>query len=171
VIGDRETGRYVPDGVAEAIRETLVPRADLLAPNVFELERLSGARVQGMSEAFDAAAALRAEGPARIVVTGLDDGHGRIASAMVDRTGAWLASTPRVVLDRRPDGAGDLLAAVLLARLLDGVPAPDALAHAMAAVHDLLALTVERGARELCLIEGQALLAHAVGRADVIRVG
>ena len=157
--------------MAEAIREILVPRADLLAPNVFELERLTGAKVRGPSDAFAAAAALRARGPARVVVTGLHDDDGRMVSALVDGAGAWRASVPRIALGRRPDGAGDLLAAVLLARLLDGAPAPDALAHAMAVVHDLLALTVERAARELSLVDGQALLTCPVGRAEVARVG
>ncbi len=169
VIGDRETGRYVADGVADAVAAALVPRADLILPNVFELETLTGAVVDGIDDAMAAARALASRGPRRVVVTGLAAGE-RVEALLVEASGAWSVTMPALALEGRPDGAGDLLAAVMLARILDGAPVIEALAHAMAAVHEVLACTVRRGTRELALVEAQARLASPRRAAAVARL-
>ena len=45
VIGDVETGSYVTDGIAEFFRDRALALADIVTPNRFELEYLTGAPV------------------------------------------------------------------------------------------------------------------------------
>ena len=73
VIGDDAAGVFVSAGIPEAMRERLVPAADIVTPNRFELELLTGQPVSTMSDARRAAAALRALGPKLVVVTSLTD--------------------------------------------------------------------------------------------------
>ncbi len=64
VIGDDASGVFVSAGIPEVMRERLLPAADILTPNRFELARLSGRPVENLTDAQAAAAALRARGPA-----------------------------------------------------------------------------------------------------------
>lgn len=137
VLGD--DGRlYLPEAVGALYRDRLVPAADIVTPNVFELGWLTGRPTDRLAEIAAAARALWATGPAEVVVTSVSTGE---ASAPADRlgllvateAGAWLATAPR--LPFRLNGAGDFVAAVLLAHRLAGLPAPEAAARAVAAAH------------------------------------
>jgi len=150
VIGDN--GRvYVRDGVEQAIRERLLPLADVLTPNHFEFERLAGATITTLDQAIDAARGLLRRGPKIVVVTTLQ--HAAVAPDQLDTLAvtadaAWTATCPR--LPAVPNGSGDLLAALLLGRLLLGASLPDALAHAASAVQQVLVASV--GALEMRLV-------------------
>src|SRR5579864_501907 len=69
VIGDIDTGPYVRDGVAEFFRDTALTLADIVTPNRFELEFLTGRIVASLDDAAEAAAALRGRGPEIVLVT------------------------------------------------------------------------------------------------------
>ncbi len=159
VIGDR--GRvFVNPGIPEFIRNVAAPHADVLTPNAFELEFLTGMRLTGLAAALAAAQRLRTAGsaPARlVVVTGLDlaeFGPDTLTTLAVTATAAWRVTVPRIV---HPSyGAGDVFAALLTARLLtarDDVAT--ALAAATSAVHAIIAASAAAGSDELCLIEAQ----------------
>jgi pyridoxine kinase len=111
IMGDTDKGLYVREPVAEAIGAELVLAADIIAPNAWELSRLSGRPVTDAASAIDAARAM--ERPA--LVSSLEDLAG-IAVAYVDERQAWIASHPR----RRsaPKGTGDLLTAAFAAGLI-----------------------------------------------------
>jgi len=51
VLGDEDTGYYVPDGanIAESYRRNLLPLADIITPNRFEASILSGIPIDGSS--------------------------------------------------------------------------------------------------------------------------
>lgn len=144
VTGDKG-GLYVPEDRAEAIRDRLLPRADIATPNRYELEWLSGRRLDGHDAIVEAARGL---GPKRVVVTSAPGrGKDRIGNLLVTRDEARLAE--HAVIARPPNGPGDLLAALFLARLLKGQSEAGALEHATASVHDVLARA--GGADELAL--------------------
>ncbi len=103
ILGDEGRGLYVPEAVAEALPRDLVPRAGLLAPNAWELERLSGMPVTDPASALAAAWSL---------------GRPVLVSSVPDGAEAWLASHPR--LPTAPRGTGDLLAALFGAGLIRG---------------------------------------------------
>src|SRR5207237_1843330 len=63
VIGDVDTGSYVTAGIAEFFGDRALAVADIVTPNRFELEYLTGRSVATLGEAGEAAAALRAVGP------------------------------------------------------------------------------------------------------------
>jgi len=54
VIGDVETGSYVTDGIAEFFRDRALALADIVTPNRFELEYLTGATIAPLAEAASA---------------------------------------------------------------------------------------------------------------------
>ncbi|MEX2454706.1 MAG: pyridoxal kinase [Rhodospirillaceae bacterium] len=168
VMGDRDRGVFVADTVA-AFFERHAEEADILTPNAFELERLTNRPVRNPSDIAVACRALIDRGVGEVVATslpGLRDGE--IASAAVTRTGAWLASAPELALAGRPDGAGDLFAAIYLGKRLDRNGGPgDALAHAVAALHGVLAATSEEldivGAQEELIAPRLAITAERLG--------
>lgn len=158
VIGDG--GRiYVREGVEAAISECLLPLADVITPNHFELERLSGRPAETLEQAIGAARDLIALGPKLVVVTSLRHAGlaaDRVETLAVTAREAWIAATPR--LDSVPQGSGDLLAALLLGHLTLGAAVPNALARAVSAVH--LVLMASRGRPEMRLVaERNRLLA------------
>ena len=157
VIGDKPHGSFVAPGVAEAIESELLPRADIIIPNVFELEHLTGMTVTTPHEAIAAARALMAKGRAALVVaTGLHIGN-EIANVAVTNEAARLCSAPAV--DAPAYGAGDLFASVYLARYLEDASPSHALELATSAVHAVFAETARLGLPELALIPAQAVLA------------
>ena len=152
VIGDN--GRtYVREGVEDAIRTQLLPLADVLTPNHFELERLSGGALSTRDQAIRAARSLIARGPSVVVVTSLQHTQGQVDQVdtlAVTADAVWSVSSPR--LERVPNGGGDLLAAMLLGQLSLGKPLPEALALAVSAVH--VVLEASQREPELRLVAG-----------------
>ena len=144
VIGDMG-GLYVAEETAWAIRDTLLPLADIATPNRFELGWLTGGAIDDNTAAINAALAL---GPSEVVVTSahamLKDG---VAALYVDGRQALLAEHPHV--DNPPNGLGDLFSALYLAARLAGTPAADALEKSTASVFETLSRAVREGADEL----------------------
>lgn len=161
VMADRdeagEGGLYVPEPVAEAIRDRLLPLADITTPNRFELEWLTGAALPDLRSVTEAA--LHA-GPPTVLVTSAPATHpGSTGNFLLTPAEALLAEH-RVIAGKLPHGPGDLTSAVLLARLLDGQAAPKALQSTTAAVFEILARTAKRGADELTLETDAQSLVH-----------
>src|SRR5246127_2723768 len=71
VIGDVGPGEYVRAGIAEFLRERALPAADVITPNQFELERLSGQGSATRTATIAAAERLRARGPRAVFITSL----------------------------------------------------------------------------------------------------
>jgi pyridoxine kinase len=160
VMGDRETGVYVEPGLVDFFRDRAVAAADILAPNLFELELLAGRTLPSLGAVTEAARGLMAAGPRLVLVSSIDLGEmgaERIATLAVARDGGgWLATTPRLPVAAK--GAGDILAAVFLARVLAGAGPAEALSHAVAATYAVIGATPQ-ASRELSLITAQASLA------------
>lgn len=155
VIGDA-AGLYVPDATASAMRDILIPLADIATPNRFELEWLTGTKLPD-SKALMAAA--RAAGPATMLVTSAPAMMAdSIANLLVDANQAVMAE--HRVIDRPPNGLGDLTAAVYLARILSGQTPAKALQSTTAAVYEILASTARRGGDELQLATDAQSLAY-----------
>ncbi|MCO5734571.1 pyridoxal kinase PdxY [Rhizobium sp. SSA_523] len=146
VMGD-SGGLYVPQDTAEAIRDVLIPLATLATPNRFELAWLAGADLNSNAAIMDAAIAL---GPPRMLVTSaLAMMAGGTGNLYLSGNHALLAE--HRLIDNPPNGLGDLLSAVFLARLLSGMDEERALQMATASVYEVLARTAKRGGDELTL--------------------
>lgn len=147
---------YCAADIPAFILQRLVPLADVLTPNRFELATLAGAPVRSAGDAVAAARSLLERGPRLVVVTSLPGGAEDTISCLAVTAGdVWRVETPRVVLDTPVNGAGDMLAALLLGHLLRGAPAPEALARAVSAVHAVIVETKRGGSRELRIVAGQ----------------
>jgi pyridoxine kinase len=156
VLGDADTGSYVRPGIAEFMRQQIVPAAQIITPNQFELTLLTGLPVSTMAEVLDAADAARRLGPEVVLITSVirQDAPPQIIDMVaVNGHGAWLISTPR--LPRTFTGSGDVTAATFLATLLRTRDLPAALAHTAAVIYGLLKITADSGRGELALIAAQ----------------
>jgi pyridoxine kinase len=159
VMGD--DGRlYVRPGIPEFLARRAVPAAHVITPNRFELEYLSGMAVGSVAEAERAARTLLSgggatgPGPRMVVATGIES-MGMVATLVVTADGSWAVRTPLLSFPQPPSGTGDTLAALLLARLLRGEEAPEALALAVSSLYGVLATTLAMGRRELALVAAQ----------------
>ena len=155
VMGDAG-GLYVPEATAEAMRDLLLPLADIATPNRFELEWIVGAKLEDLRSTIAAALDL---GPPRMLVTSAPAMMaGGIGNLLVTPNEALLAEHRQI--PRPPNGLGDLTAAVFLARLMAGQPDAKALQTTTAAVYEILARTAKRGGDELQLETDARSLSH-----------
>jgi pyridoxine kinase len=153
VMGDVGLGYYVPAGIPEFFRDHALALADVVTPNRFELEWLSGEPVRSLAEACDAVAALRQRGPAIVLATSLETVADRIAAIAAGPEGVWAVETPRLPIEAT--GCGDAVAALFLGWLLKGKPVPDALANTIAAIYGVIEATMRSGGGELALVAAQ----------------
>jgi pyridoxine kinase len=161
VMGDVGRGMFVRPGIPEFMRDRVVPRADVVTPNHFELDFLTGRASTTLGQLLDNVDRLRAEGPSVVLVTSTitdDTPPDALDVVAVSGDGAWRTRTPRLSL--APNGAGDVTAAVLLANLLDGHPLDVALARTTSSVFAVIEATAASGSRELQLVGSQERLAH-----------
>ena len=173
VMGDRGRGLYVREELPAFFRERALPAADILTPNLFELEQLSGRRAESLEDTLAAARELLTRGPRVVLVTSLrpeteDDEIGLLA---VTAKVAYSVTTPRLLLDPAPNGAGDCLAALFLGFLLRGCRIKHALANAAAAIFAILSETAAAESRELQLVAAQDLILRPPQAFKVRKVG
>lgn len=127
VIGDHDHGIYVDPGMVEAYRRHLLPLADGLTPNHFELERLTDRRLHGLDEVIAAARNLLTGRTGWIAVTSAAPDSGpphEMRVALVTRGEAHLITHARI--DAVPKGTGDLFSAALTGHWLRGDSLPQA---------------------------------------------
>jgi pyridoxine kinase len=156
VIGDVGRGVFVRPGIPEFFRDRCVPAADILTPNHFELDWLTGRETRTLAELCDAARALMARGPKRILVTSLDvedTPEDAIDVLALDAAAAYRVRVPKLPIVGR--GTGDVIAALFLAHTLAGLPLAEGLARAVSSLHGVLAATVKAGREEMALVAVQ----------------
>jgi len=153
VIGDVDTGSYVTTGIAEFFRDRALALADIITPNRFELEYLTGHTVATVAEAGGAAAALGALGPRIVLVTSIEVEGDRLAMLAAGPDGVWAVDTPRLPV--MLNGCGDVTAALFLGRLLRGESLADALAATAASMYGVIETTMRLGRYELALVAAQ----------------
>ena len=171
VIGDDAPGVFVSPGVPEAIRGRLVPLADMVVPNRFELAHLTGRQVESLDDALAAATELRARGPRLVIVTGLSlpDRPGELAVLADMADEAWLVSTPQLPL-AIGGGTGDAFSALFLGHYLMTAELRGGLERAIAAMFALVERTSEAGAEELELVAAQDALVAPGPRFPALRL-
>lgn len=155
VIGDVGRGVFVRPGIPEFMRDRALPAADIITPNQFELEWLTGRKVTTLAEAKAAIAALQSGGPRCVLVTSLhldDTPEGEIGMLAAEGGRFWRVSTPLLPLS--VNGAGDAIAALFLFHRLRG-STEAALVAAASSVFGLLRRTAEAGSREILTVAAQ----------------
>ena len=156
VLGDIGKGFFVRPDMPDFMRNHVVPQADIVTPNLFELEALTGLSCVTLDDTKRALQKLHDKGPRVILLTSAvidetpEDAIDMLGS---DAQGLYRVRTPR--LGSSPNGAGDLTAALFLAYFLRDHSLPDALSHSASSVHGLLEATLLEGGGELALIAAQ----------------
>lgn len=161
VLGDIDTGIYVKPGIDTFFRDRAIPAADLVTPNHFELEHLTGRTVSTMAEALSAARTLLAgegRGPRLALITSLrraDAPAETIEMVAVTADAAWRVATPMIGFEIAPNGTGDAVAALFTAHWIAGDDVADALGRAASSIFAVLEATAAMGERELQLVAAQ----------------
>ena len=171
VMGNARSGCFVAPAIPVLLRERVVPAADLITPNQFELGYLTGTEPDTLESTLASVDLARAMGPRTVLVTSVerpDREEGTLEMLAVDDEGAWIVSTPQ--LPMKANGSGDVTAALFTAHYRRTGDAADALARTASSVFDLLATTHESGERELQLVAAQEAYAHPRLQFEVRRV-
>ena len=165
VMGNAKSGCFVNPAIPELLRERVVPKADLVTPNQFELGYLAGMQVQTLEETLKAVDAVMAMSPRAVLVTSVfrpDAAPGTIEMLAADANGAWLVTTPH--LPFKANGSGDVTAALFTAHYSQHFGAMGsaklALERTKASMFELLDLTHRSGQRELQLVQAQESYVH-----------
>jgi len=156
VIGDVGRGIFVREGIPEFMKSKAVPAADVITPNQFELNYLSGQQSRSLADALGAVKAMQERGPRVVLVTSLhtdDTPADAIDMLACDDTGRFRLRTPR--LQMVVNGAGDAIAALFFAHYLRSGKIDEALSRAGSAIFGVLAKTAEAGAPEIQIVAAQ----------------
>ncbi len=153
VMGDIGLGYYVRAGIPEFFRDRALALADIVTPNRFELEWLTGGPVTTLAEAGRAVEALQRRGPDIVLATSLETNADRVAVVAAGPDGVWAVETPRLPIEAT--GCGDAVAALFLGWLLKGSAVPEALAATIAAIFGVIEATMRAGGGELALVAAQ----------------
>ena len=133
-----------------------VPAADIVTPNHFELEQITGYTTRTLPYALAAIDALRNLGPKTVLVTSLltdETPADAIDLAACDTAGRHRLRTPK--LPMAAHGAGDAIAALFMAHYLRTGSSAQAMSRAAASIFGILKRTAETGMSEMALIEAQ----------------
>jgi pyridoxine kinase len=156
VIGDAGRGIFVARGIPEFMKERMVPAADIITPNQFELDYLAGCESRTLADVLAAVKIVHCLGPHAVLVTSLhteDTPEDAIDLLASDKTGRFRLRTPRLPLV--VNGAGDAIAALFFAHYLRIGRIEEALSRAASAIFGVLAKTAEVGAGEMQLVAAQ----------------
>jgi pyridoxine kinase len=156
VIGDAGRGVFVRAGIPELIGSRVLPAADVITPNQFELELLSDGPIANVEEVRAGLVKLHLRGPKVILVTSLhldDTASDAIDIAASESGEVWRVRTPR--LDIAPNGAGDCIAALFFVHWLTTRSPKVALERAVASMFGIISRTAAANSRELLLVAAQ----------------
>ncbi|MFD3405864.1 pyridoxal kinase PdxY [Kribbella sp. NPDC058693] len=156
VMGNAKSGCFVAPAIPVLLRDRVVPAADIITPNQFELGFLTNTEPDTLESTLASVELVRATGPRTVLVTSVerpDREDGTIEMLAVDDSGAWLVQTPYIPM--KANGSGDVTAALFTAHYRRTGDLAEALARTTSSVFDLLTRTHESGERELQLVESQ----------------
>jgi pyridoxine kinase len=155
-MGNAKSGCFVAPAIPVLLRDRVVPAADIITPNQFELGFLTGTEPDTLESTLASVELVRATGPRTVLVTSVerpDRQNSTIEMLAVDDSGAWLVQTPHIPM--KANGSGDVTAALFTAHYRRTGELAEALARTTSSVFDLLTRTHESGERELQLVESQ----------------
>lgn len=158
VMGD-QGGIYVSQEIPDFMKKEALPLADIITPNHFELELLTGREINTVSEAVDAARELIRKGQIKVVLVTSFQNRREKANEMsvlsILPDDAYQVVTPRLFFNEPLAGTGDMIASVFLAYWLKSRNVEEALSRAVSAVFGIISRTAETGKTEIQLILAQ----------------
>jgi len=153
VMGNDEKGLYVPATIPKVIASDLLPIADIVTPNRFELEQLAEITVATQKDAAAALHKITKQGSMIAICTSAPTSSpGNIAVLACLGSNTWAIETPRFTTVA--NGRGDCLSAIFLAHHLSGKSLENSISLSVSAVHDLIQMARE-DSRDVPLVAGQ----------------
>ncbi|HEU4599116.1 MAG TPA: pyridoxal kinase PdxY, partial [Solirubrobacterales bacterium] len=171
VIGDVGRGVFVRPGIPEFMRNQAVPAADIITPNQFELDYLSGLATDTLDSVKEAVSAVQLTGPKVVLVTSLESRE--TPEDCIDLLAAeggrfWRVRTPKLSIN--VNGAGDAVSALFFVHYARSRSAASAVGAASASIYGLLKRTAEAGSREILTVEAQDEFVDPTWRFEVEEV-
>lgn len=139
---------YIPEHRARALAERLVPQADILTPNLYELEYLTRRPLKTHANIIHAARGICSD----VLVTSVPI-NGQIGALWVNETSATYVGHDN--FDTIPNGGGDSLAALFLAHRLLGMSPQHAQQAAVSSIFEILSAARHGQYTELPLTQYQ----------------
>ena len=157
VMGDIGRGIYVRDMIPEFMKSQALQCADILIPNQFELEVLTGISCTTRQNTLKAIGEIQKKGPQIVMVTSLlteETPKGYLDILVSECDQHWFIRTPQ--LEQSPStGTGDAIASLFFAHYLRSRSVTQAVEAATSSVFSLLKRSVEAGSNEILLIPAQ----------------
>jgi len=184
VMGDVGLGFYVRPGIPEIFINEVIPLADIVTPNQFELCALADVSMapdgMTMEDVLEAVKCLHAKGPGIILVTSLKlketenrpEYPPEIGMLVSDKKDVYRISTPELCFTNSVSmaGSGDLTAAVFLSRYLETRDLKLSLELTTASVYGIMEATHRAGSQELLLIAAQEKLGISSSSFQAVKV-
>ncbi|XP_067945737.1 pyridoxal kinase-like isoform X2 [Watersipora subatra] len=150
VMGD--DGRfYVDEALLPIYQDEVLSVADIVVPNQFEMECLTGMKISTVADAVKAMRALHEKGPSTVVLSSRDLGdHENLVMLASERQGDGSYTTFQQLIPKVPTsftGTGDLFAALLLA-WLEKAPLQEACQRVIATMQHVLWRTLKEAKEE-----------------------
>lgn len=139
VMGDINKGRYVDPEVPHALIQHLVPMADLLTPNQFEIETIIDKPINAIGDAPRLLKGHFDFDKQQVIITGLECNvlqNNLLYTVMVDDKGCTMFDVPNI--DLHPAGTGDMFTAYLSLLLHKGMKLRNAVEFAGVVVYKVL---------------------------------
>lgn len=150
VMGDEDSGFYIPPEIAEIYRDHVIPLATGIIPNKFELITLSGKHVDTLDDAIAAARSLLQGNTQWVIITSaFQPDEDNIEVVCVTKGDVAVIRHKRYPVT--PKGTGDLFGAELTAQLLAGLSVPDAAKMACLRIEQAIIHMAATGRSELVL--------------------
>lgn len=148
VIGD-DGQIYVKNGLIEAFKNELLPKADVILPNQSELGWLSGLKINDVSSLKTASKYLIKCGAKTVVVTGIPEIE-TLTNYVVTSDAFWAISTPK--LNRKFNGTGDLFSSLFTGAFLQTKDLYNALNFATEGCSIVVRETQKKDSKELSVL-------------------
>ena len=156
VMGDEGRGFFVPPAIADFFKKRALPLADFITPNQFELEQISDVRVSDLDHLRLALKLLHSKGPRLICVTSArfaDTPEQALDMVLSVPDQIWRLRLPRLPLS--PNGAGDVVAGLILYHALKKFPPKSILEKSGSMIFALLMTMLKLRQGELPLVAAQ----------------
>ncbi|MDR2313767.1 MAG: pyridoxal kinase PdxY [Spirochaetaceae bacterium] len=159
VMGDVGRGFYVKPEIPEIFRREVIPLADIVSPNQFELDALTGITAKDLPGAIEAVEKLHEAGPRIVLVTSLKEKEtiNEIGMLVSDKKNRYRIRTPELYFENSASmaGSGDLTTSVFLSRYLETGDIKRSLELTAASVYGIIEATYRAKSKELLLIAAQ----------------
>jgi pyridoxine kinase len=159
VMGDVGRGLFVKEGIPDFFQNHAMHIADIMTPNQFELELLSGITIKTIKDVRTACDVLHNAGVKIVLLTSLEYAEtpkGQIQMLLSEHgKDAYIITTPKIKMDPAPNGSGDCTAALFCGHLLQGQSPKTALERTAHGIYRVFEETALMKRRELALIQCQ----------------